>query len=209
MQLDTQSMAVLYSVWYKLRGKQQMTIDGQPNAWKFSPSNCRSCNNEPTHCTTLCSTPCRRLWNSGLTCAFLASLIFSFSALCVKLTGGRIPVLEVCFIRSSISFGLTIVLMKSTGMSPIFGQRKNLRLLFMRGCCGACSMVGQAHNTLVDFAVQQGMPIHHVCCIGSSSAHALIAVVAVAFAQAGSTDREAVADSADIILCWSVPAATG
>lgn len=85
--------------------------------------------------------PCRRVWDSGLTCAFLASLIFSISALCVKLTGGRIPVLEVCFVRSSLSFLLTVVLMKSTGISPVFGQRSNLRLLFMRGCCGACSMV--------------------------------------------------------------------
>lgn len=50
------------------------------------------------------------------------------------------PLLEVCLVRSAISFGLTIVLMKSAKMSPIFGQRSNLRLLFMRGCCGACSM---------------------------------------------------------------------
>lgn len=78
-----------------------------------------------------------------MTCSFLACLIFSFSALFVKLTGGRVPVLEVCLVRSSISAGLTFLLMWLTGINwrMWFGKRSNLRLLFLRGCCGACSMV--------------------------------------------------------------------
>jgi drug/metabolite transporter (DMT)-like permease len=78
-----------------------------------------------------------------MTCSFLASAIFSFSGLCVKLTTGRVPVLEVCFIRSALSFGLTQLLMQAIGMPArqFFGQRPNLKLLLLRGCCGACSMV--------------------------------------------------------------------
>jgi hypothetical protein len=56
------------------------------------------------------------------------------AGLFVKLTGGRVPVLEVCLVRSAISFVLTILLMKSARMQgPIFGQRSNLLLLSIRG----------------------------------------------------------------------------
>jgi hypothetical protein len=42
--------------------------------------------------------------------------------------------LEVCLVRSAISFVLTILLMKSAKMhGPIFGQRSNLLLLSIRG----------------------------------------------------------------------------
>jgi drug/metabolite transporter (DMT)-like permease len=93
-----------------------------------------------------------------LTCSFLACLIFSFSALFVKLTGGRVPVLEVCLVRSSISAGLTFLLMWLTGINwrLWFGKRSNLRLLFLRGCCGACSMV-----SLEQAQAQQSQPGHN------------------------------------------------
>lgn len=86
---------------------------------------------------------CRIIWDSGLTCTFLACLIFSFSGLFVKLTGGRVPVLEVCLVRSSISAGLSFILMYVNKLPwrLYFGKRQNLKLLFARGCCGACAMV--------------------------------------------------------------------
>lgn len=86
---------------------------------------------------------CRRVWDSGLTCAFLSSFIFAFSSLFVKLTDGRVPVLEVCLVRSSISAALSLALMHFSGMPwrLFYGKKKNLKILFLRGCCGACSMV--------------------------------------------------------------------
>jgi len=53
---------------------------------------------------------------------------------------GRVTVLEVCLVRSTLSFTMSIILMKSMGMSPLFGHRKNAPLLVARGCCGALSM---------------------------------------------------------------------
>jgi hypothetical protein len=59
---------------------------------------------------------------------------FCAAGLFVKLTGGRVPVLEVCLVRSAISFALAILLMKSARMQgPVFGQRSNLLLLTIRG----------------------------------------------------------------------------
>jgi hypothetical protein len=85
----------------------------------------------------------RIIWDSGLTCSFLACLIFSFSGLFVKLTGGRVPVLQVCLVRSSTSAGLSFILMwlNKLPWRLYFGKRQNLKLLFARGCCGACAMV--------------------------------------------------------------------
>lgn len=90
-----------------------------------------------------CVFVCRRVWDSGLTCAFLSSFIFAFSSLFVKLTDGRFPVLEVCLVRSSISAALSLALMHFSGMPwrLFYGKKKNLKILFLRGCCGACSMV--------------------------------------------------------------------
>jgi threonine/homoserine efflux transporter RhtA len=55
-------------------------------------------------------------------------------------------VLEVCLVRSSISLGLSLILMHLCGMrwQLFFGKRENLKLLTLRGCCGACSMVSTA-----------------------------------------------------------------
>jgi hypothetical protein len=56
----------------------------------------------------------------------------------------RVPVLEVCLVRSSISAGLSFVLMYLSKMLPwrlYFGKRQNFKLLLARGCCGACAMV--------------------------------------------------------------------
>jgi hypothetical protein len=45
-----------------------------------------------------------------MACSVAASLIFSFSALFVKMTGGRVPALEVTAARSVLSFLITLLL---------------------------------------------------------------------------------------------------
>ncbi|GBF88988.1 hypothetical protein Rsub_01487 [Raphidocelis subcapitata] len=79
-------------------------------------------------------------WNSGLSCAAVAYVIFSISAFCVKLTHGHVPVLELCLVRSTLSFTLSVLLMWRLRMYPMFGHRKNAPLLVARGVCGAVSM---------------------------------------------------------------------
>jgi drug/metabolite transporter (DMT)-like permease len=84
---------------------------------------------------------CRKLWECGIACAATSSLIFAFSALFVKLTHGRIPVLEVCVIRSSFCFILSAAAMTATKTTPILGAQKHRPILFWRGCCGAMAMI--------------------------------------------------------------------
>lgn len=59
--------------------------------------------------------------------------------------------LEVCLVRSSISAGLSLALMQLSGMPwrLFYGKRKNLKILFLRGCCGACSMVSTCEQLCV------------------------------------------------------------
>jgi hypothetical protein len=79
-------------------------------------------------------------WNHGLLCAATSCVIFAFSGFAVKLTQSRVPVLELCLVRSFLSFCFSIALMKSMGMAPMFGHQKNAPLLVARGVCGAASM---------------------------------------------------------------------
>jgi hypothetical protein len=46
---------------------------------------------------------CRAVWSSGVFCVLCAAFIFALTALLVKLTGGRVPVLEITLYRSGIS----------------------------------------------------------------------------------------------------------
>ena len=55
---------------------------------------------------------CRYIWTNGLVCSGLACLVFSFSGLFVKMTNGRVPVLEVCLLRSILSFVFSIIVLK-------------------------------------------------------------------------------------------------
>lgn len=96
----------------------------------------------------------RRAWESGLTCAACATVIFSLSALQVKLTGGRVPVLELCVIRSSISLCTSLSLGKASKIKPLFGHRRTLPLLVLRGLFGtaaiACSYAALLNLPLGD-----------------------------------------------------------
>ena len=108
-----------------------------------------------------------RFWGSGLSCAFAAFLIFSLSAFAVKLTQGRVPVLEVCLVRSALSFTMSLVLIRSVGITPVFGHRRSAPLLAARGCCGAASMA--AYYTSL-----QMLPLGDAVTIGARSPFMLL-----------------------------------
>lgn len=67
----------------------------------------------------------------------IAALVFSFSALFVKLIAGRVPTFEIVAFRSFLSFLACAWGAHKAGISPLFGQRKNLYLLIARGMFGA------------------------------------------------------------------------
>jgi hypothetical protein len=48
--------------------------------------------------------------------------------------------MELCLVRSSLSFTLSVLLMWKLKMHPMFGHRRNAPLLVARGVCGALSM---------------------------------------------------------------------
>lgn len=80
------------------------------------------------------------VWSSGLACAALAASIFSFSALQVHLTGGRVPVLQLCVLRSSLSLAVSLGAGVSAGVSPLLGHRRHLPLLAARGLAGTAAI---------------------------------------------------------------------
>lgn len=49
--------------------------------------------------------------------------------------------LELCVVRSFLSFSMSLILMKGMKISPMFGHKENFPLLAARGCCGAMSMM--------------------------------------------------------------------
>eukprot|EP00878_Enallax_costatus_P033869 GHUV01037445.1.p1 GENE.GHUV01037445.1~~GHUV01037445.1.p1 ORF type:complete len:347 (+),score=68.22 GHUV01037445.1:413-1453(+) len=81
------------------------------------------------------------VWHNGHICMLLAAFIFSLSVLCVKLTGSRVPVLQITLVRSSMSFIVSAVLIKVRHITPMFGQRKHVAWLIGRGVTGALAMM--------------------------------------------------------------------
>lgn len=51
------------------------------------------------------------------------------------------PVLELCLVRSALSFGMCVALMRGMRISPMFGKRSSWPLLLARGCFGSMGMV--------------------------------------------------------------------
>ncbi len=84
----------------------------------------------------------RLLWDSGTWCLVLAAFVFAVSVLCVKLTAGRVPVLEITLIRSSLSWVISVALAKIQGMpwNGLFGSNSKLGWLVARGITGALAM---------------------------------------------------------------------
>ncbi|KAK9824648.1 hypothetical protein WJX72_012035 [[Myrmecia] bisecta] len=81
-----------------------------------------------------------RVWNSGVACVAVASLIFSVSALFVKLTGNRVPVFEIVAVRSGLSWLISMVLASLNDVKPVYGQRRHYPILAARGLIGATAM---------------------------------------------------------------------
>lgn len=81
------------------------------------------------------------VWSRGSVCILLAAFIFSLSALCVKLTAGRVPVLEITLLRSGISFAVSTGLMRARRIAPMFGARRSWGWLVPRGLFGAAAMI--------------------------------------------------------------------
>jgi len=53
------------------------------------------------------------LWSSGLACVALAAFAFSVAGLCVKATAGRVPVLQIALVRSSLSWSLSVAILRA------------------------------------------------------------------------------------------------
>ncbi|KAF8062013.1 SEPTIN3 [Scenedesmus sp. PABB004] len=79
-------------------------------------------------------------WGSGIACASVACLIFSLSGLQVKLTGDRVPVLQLCVVRSGVSFATSIAVGSAARVAPLFGRRQQMPLLLARGLLGSVAM---------------------------------------------------------------------
>ena len=75
-----------------------------------------------------------------MVCSFFGSLFSSVSVLAVKATSDRVPLLEVCLVRSGLSWVLSVALMLALRIEPMFGHRRNWPLLASRGVYGALSM---------------------------------------------------------------------
>lgn len=80
----------------------------------------------------------RLIWNSGVSCMVIAALVFSLSALFVKATRGRVPVLEIAFVRSSLSWLVSAAIIRSQEVST-GGQHGPAGIVgrYLRGliCC--------------------------------------------------------------------------
>lgn len=80
------------------------------------------------------------VWSNGLVCNAIAALVISLSVLFVKITNGRVPVLELTLYRSGICFVISIAIMLAKRISPMLGHRKNMYKLAIRGVTGAVTM---------------------------------------------------------------------
>jgi uncharacterized membrane protein len=82
----------------------------------------------------------RLIWDNGVVALVVAAFTFSIMALCVKLVAGTIPVFQIVFYRSLVSFGLTIWLAHARQVSPIFGSPNRMGWLILRGLLGTMGM---------------------------------------------------------------------
>ena len=81
-------------------------------------------------------------------CCHAAAAAAAGAAFCVlvqvKLTGGRVPVLELCLVRSSLSFCTSITVGTASRIKPLFGHR--YESCGSHVCCLCC---GLQHQTLL------------------------------------------------------------
>ncbi|GAB4823829.1 hypothetical protein N2152v2_010875 [Parachlorella kessleri] len=80
-------------------------------------------------------------WDSGTACVGVAAFLFAFQAALVKVVSPHgIPVFEIVFVRSFLSWAFTLVTAFSRGIRPIYGQKRHWHLLAARGVIGAAAM---------------------------------------------------------------------
>lgn len=78
-----------------------------------------------------------KLKNSGIFAMFVASVIFSFSALLLKVCSPYFDLIELVFFRSLVGVTYFLVYFKIRGINPL-GNRRNILLL--RGFFGFCGL---------------------------------------------------------------------
>ncbi|KAK9826826.1 hypothetical protein WJX81_004641 [Elliptochloris bilobata] len=89
----------------------------------------------------LCADCARAFWARGALCMAVSTLIMTSSALCVKLTNGRVPIFEIVLFRSLFSAVLCGVLARAQRIPLLFGPRRLWPAYAVRGFPGAASMV--------------------------------------------------------------------
>ena len=67
-----------------------------------------------------------------------SAFAFSLMTVCVKHLGGRIPVIEIVFLRALISLVITRLMLKKAGINP---WGKNKKLLLIRGLMGTAALL--------------------------------------------------------------------
>ena len=88
----------------------------------------------------------------------LTALSFSLMALFVRLSGTRLPSLEIVFVRALVTLVLTWALLRRAGVGP-WGDRRHRRLLVLRGVVGfgalSCFFYSVTHLPLAEATVIQ------------------------------------------------------
>ena len=78
----------------------------------------------------------------GILLMILAALFLSLLNVVVKLSGGRIPLMEQVFFRNFVSFLVMFVILRRTG-TPLFGPKKYHPWLIMRSVFGVMGVICQ------------------------------------------------------------------
>ncbi|KAL6770367.1 hypothetical protein ACKKBG_A34670 [Auxenochlorella protothecoides x Auxenochlorella symbiontica] len=81
------------------------------------------------------------LWTSGLVCVLLSGILFSASSVLVKAIGRHVPVMQIIFVRSSLSMAAGFTAGRLRNVKPLFGERRSWALLSLRGALGSGSML--------------------------------------------------------------------
>jgi drug/metabolite transporter (DMT)-like permease len=72
-----------------------------------------------------------------------------------------VPVLQLCIIRSSLSFCTSIAAGAASGIRPLFGQRPHFPLLFLRGFFGMLA-IGSSYLALLSLPLGDAVTIAQV-----------------------------------------------
>jgi hypothetical protein len=89
-----------------------------------------------------------------------------------------VPVLQLCIIRSFISFCTSIAAGSATGIKPLFGQRQHFPMLTLRGLFGTVA-ISTSYLALLSLPLGDAVTISQVCvCVGRGGVQRGFAAVA-------------------------------